>query len=175
MPLPMFIDLLQCFLSPLQSSADTGCQPCLLRNQQWSNTTSCTAGTLQNTAWSVQVVLANAHTPIIVLYKSLSHAGLTLECQHCYVVQMDLSSFVPQELSNVIWAYGTMQYQQNPEFLQRAAHEMLTRGISRFEPQAISNVCWAFAKHDLIYDEFLKVICQPTPAAICLAEGFAWF
>ena len=92
-----------------------------------------------------------------------------------YLLQMDLSSFVPQELSNVIWAYGTMQYQQNPDFMQRAAQEMLVRGISQFEPQAISNVCWAFAKHDLIYDEFLEVLRQPTPAAICLPKGFAHF
>ena len=70
---------------------------------------------------------------------------------------MDLGTFIPQELSNVIWAYGTMQYQQNPDFMQHAAQEMLIRGISQFEPQAISNVCWAFAKHDLIYDEFLEV------------------
>ena len=93
----------------------------------------------------------------------------TLECQPCCVLQMDLSTFVPQELSNVIWAYGTMQYQQNPEFLRRAAQEILSREISRFEPQAISNVCWALAKHDLVYDEFMEVLCQPTPDAICLA------
>ena len=76
------------------------------------------------------------------------------------MLQMDLGTFIPQELSNVIWAYGTMKYQQNPDFMQRAAQEMLIRGISQFEPQAISNVCWAFAKHDLIYDEFLEVPCS---------------
>ena len=84
--------------------------------------------------------------------------------------QMDLGSFVEQELSNVIWAYGTMQYQQNTEFMHRAAQEMLNRGVNQFAPQALSNACWAFAKHDLIYDEFLKVICLPTLTATCLAE-----
>ena len=95
----------------------------------------------------------------------------TLECHPCCVLQMDLSSFVPQELSNVIWAYGTMRYQQNPELMQRAAQEILSREVSRFEPQAISNICWAFAKHDLVYDEFMEVMCQPTPAAMCMAQG----
>lgn len=90
----------------------------------------------------------------------------TSKSQHgVYMLQMDLSTFVPQELSNVIWAYGNMQYQQNPELLQRAAQEMLRRGISQFSPQAISNVCWAFAKHDLICDEFLEVLyVNPHPA-----------
>lgn len=73
-------------------------------------------------------------------------------------MQVELSSFVQQELSNVMWAYGTMQYQHNPHFMQRAAQEMLKRGVNKFLPQAISNACWAFAKLDLIYDDFLEVL-----------------
>lgn len=76
-------------------------------------------------------------------------------------MQVEMSSFVQQELSNVMWAYGTMQYQPNPHFMQRAAQEMLNRGISKFLPQAISNACWAFAKLDLIHDDFLEVLCSP--------------
>ena len=53
-----------------------------------------------------------------------------------------------------------MKYRQNAEFMKRAAQEMLDRGLSNFMPQAISNACWAFAKHDLVYDEFLQVSSQ---------------
>ena len=85
-------------------------------------------------------------------------------------MQVELSSFVQQELSNVMWAYGTMQYQHNQHFMQRAAQEMLDRGIHKFLPQAISSACWAFAKLDLIYDDFLEVVLLTTVAAICPAD-----
>lgn len=89
-------------------------------------------------------------------------------------MQVEMSSFVQQELSNVMWAYGTMQYQPNPHFMQRAAQEMLNRGISKFLPQAISNACWALAKLDLIFDDFLEVLCSahtycPVVLLCCLA------
>lgn len=74
------------------------------------------------------------------------------------ILELELSSYIQQELSNVMWAYGTMQYQGNPDFMQRAAQEMLRRGIGQFMPQAISNACWAFAKLDLIYDDFLEAV-----------------
>ena len=73
------------------------------------------------------------------------------------ILQMDLSTFEQQELSNVIWAYGKMKYCNNEELMRRSSVEMLRRGLDRFVPQAISNVCWAYAKHDLVYDEFLQV------------------
>ena len=73
------------------------------------------------------------------------------------ILQMDLSTFGQQELSNVIWAYGKMKYCNNEELMRRSSVEMLRRGLDRFVPQAISNVCWAYAKHDLVYDEFLQV------------------
>lgn len=78
---------------------------------------------------------------------------------------MDVKGFVQQELANVIWAYGTLKYRQNATFMQRAAQEMLERGMHVFMPQAISNACWAFAKHDLVYHEFLEVPPPLTPFA----------
>ncbi|KAL0053862.1 hypothetical protein WJX82_000155 [Trebouxia sp. C0006] len=76
------------------------------------------------------------------------------------ILQMDLSTFEQQELSNVIWAYGKMKYCNNEELMRRSSVEMLRRGLDRFVPQAISNVCWAYAKHDLVYDEFLQEAAQ---------------
>ena len=111
-------------------------------------------------------------TPLLVLHTIQVHLALELvQLQVCdaealmHGLQMDMNGFVQQELTNVIWAYGTMDYRQNSAFMQRAAQEMLERGMKVFMPQAISNACWAFAKHDLVYHEFLEV--SSTPHTLC--------
>lgn len=71
-------------------------------------------------------------------------------------MQLDLHTFSPQELSNVVWAYGTLKYRQNEEFMRRASVEVLQRGLDEFVPQGVANMCWAFAKNDLIYEDFLE-------------------
>ena len=71
--------------------------------------------------------------------------------------------FSQQELSNVIWAHGAMKVCNNEELMRRASVEMLNRGLDKFVPQAISNVCWAYAKHDLIYEQFLEASACSVP------------
>ncbi|KAL7530256.1 hypothetical protein ACHAXR_003391, partial [Thalassiosira sp. AJA248-18] len=57
-----------------------------------------------------------------------------------------LSSFNPQALSNIVWAYATAEA-SNPILFDKVACEVMEhRQLSSFNPQALSNIVWAYAK-----------------------------
>lgn len=50
---------------------------------------------------------------------------------------------VPQDLSNTLWAYGTLKHKRNEHM--RAINWEVMRQIEWFSPQGLSNVIWAFS------------------------------
>jgi len=56
-----------------------------------------------------------------------------------------LGSFTSQGLSNVIWAYATLN-ESNPQLLKEVAdHIIALDNVDEFKPQHISNIVWAYA------------------------------
>lgn len=63
------------------------------------------------------------------------HAQLTLHVPAIHI---------PQEVSNTLWAYATLDYNPGPQLLGEVCIAILKQ-ISMFKPQELSNTLWAFA------------------------------
>ena len=71
---------------------------------------------------------------------------------------MDVSTIGEAELSLVFWLFGRLQLGYFAEFMERAARDMLSRGVEKFSPQILSRVCWSFARNDLAVVDVLEVL-----------------
>jgi hypothetical protein len=70
----------------------------------------------------------------------------------------DLSSFKPQELSNIIWAYATAG-ESHPQLCRKFGDNIVAmKDLGQFKPQAFSNIVWAFAtsgeSHPQLFSKF---------------------
>lgn len=70
-------------------------------------------------------------------------------------VQCDYSSHLAaQHLSNLAWAYATLEFADEKVFKKVAAESILK--INEFDPQGLANIAWAFAKLKLPHRVPLK-------------------
>lgn len=89
----------------------------------------------------------------------LEHAGF----RHILMMtDSNLSSFQPQQLANILWAFGTLEFRPGADLLERMASAAQTRS-GGFNPQNLSNTLWAFAKLEhnpgkALLDEFARRI-----------------
>jgi hypothetical protein len=77
------------------------------------------------------------------------------------VAMKDLSSFLPQHFSNIIWAYATMG-QMHPQLYSKLGNHIVgMKDLNRFDPQALSNILWSFAtareSHPLLFQKLVNV------------------
>ena len=84
-----------------------------------------------------------------------------------------MTTFQPQSIANMIWAYATLAHSPPPDFLtllcDHALHE-----LPNFSPQNISNTIWALAtlKHTNRVPALLHL--QLSFAAFGLCSSHAW-
>jgi hypothetical protein len=57
----------------------------------------------------------------------------------------DLSSFLPQHFSNIIWAYATAGKSHPQLYNKLANHIVAIKDLSSFLPQELSNIAWSYA------------------------------
>ena len=56
-----------------------------------------------------------------------------------------LKDFTPQAIKDTLWAFATLGFTPNNNFLQGSVDQCLVL-IAQFNPQNIANAIWAFAK-----------------------------
>lgn len=56
-----------------------------------------------------------------------------------------LKDFTPQAIKDTLWAFATLGFTPNNNFLQGSVDQCLAL-IAQFNPQNIANAIWAFAK-----------------------------
>ena len=71
-------------------------------------------------------------------------------------MQLKPEDFADVEVSNIIWATGSMGIRSHLHVMRAFADEMLRRGLDSFIPQAIANVSWGFASIDLKLPRFMQ-------------------
>ena len=70
----------------------------------------------------------------------------------------DLSSFKPQELANIVWAYATNNA-KHPNLFQKVGDAIASLdGSKPFTTQALANIVWAYAKLDVKHPGLFKKI-----------------
>jgi hypothetical protein len=63
-----------------------------------------------------------------------------------HIVAIDnLSGFMPQNLSNIIWAFATAGESHPQLFSKLGDHIIAMKDLEQFKPQHMSNIIWAFA------------------------------
>jgi hypothetical protein len=59
---------------------------------------------------------------------------------------LDESLFIPQQLSNAVWAYATTGI-IHPKLFDKVANNIVeSDDLEKFEPQHLSTTLWAYAK-----------------------------
>eukprot|EP00933_Yihiella_yeosuensis_P022401 TRINITY_DN17644_c0_g1_i1.p1 TRINITY_DN17644_c0_g1~~TRINITY_DN17644_c0_g1_i1.p1 ORF type:complete len:907 (-),score=151.30 TRINITY_DN17644_c0_g1_i1:208-2577(-) len=66
------------------------------------------------------------------------------------------SELCPQDLSTIIWAYGTAKV-ESPAMMDAVCEECLSK-VHRFSPQDMSNSAWAFARLSFLHVELMEVL-----------------
>jgi hypothetical protein len=73
----------------------------------------------------------------------------------------DLSGFMPQALSNIIWAYATAGKAHPKLFSKIGDHIVAMKDLSIFIPQNFSNIIWAYAttfqSHPLLFQKLAHI------------------
>eukprot|EP00928_Gymnodinium_smaydae_P071998 TRINITY_DN5544_c0_g1_i1.p1 TRINITY_DN5544_c0_g1~~TRINITY_DN5544_c0_g1_i1.p1 ORF type:complete len:967 (-),score=226.17 TRINITY_DN5544_c0_g1_i1:232-3132(-) len=67
----------------------------------------------------------------------------------------------PRDLSNLAWAFATLEMRSFESALLAIAREAVVQ-IADFNEQNLSNICWAFAKLGLRHDPLIKAIADET-------------
>ena len=74
-----------------------------------------------------------------------------------HIVDSDhLDRFVPQALSNIVWAYATAGIRHEELFEKVASHIVGLDRMVRFQPQALSNTVWAYATVNIPHEELFE-------------------
>jgi len=75
------------------------------------------------------------------------------------VVRLDsLDRFLPQALSNTLWAYATAGIHHPTLFEKVANHIVGLDSLNRFIPQALSNTLWAYAKAGISHPKLFEKV-----------------
>jgi hypothetical protein len=74
------------------------------------------------------------------------------------VSSRDLSSFTPQALSNIVWAFATVEALHPQLFEKVANHIVSARDLSSFQPQNLSNIVWAYATAEASHPQLLDTV-----------------
>jgi hypothetical protein len=61
------------------------------------------------------------------------------------VAMKDLGQFMPQALSNIIWAFATAGESHPKLFRKFGDHIVAMKNLGQFKPQSLSNIIWAYA------------------------------
>jgi hypothetical protein len=79
-------------------------------------------------------------------FAKVGHTSLLLfdELERELLHRRDLSAFIPQELSNVLWSFAKLSFGTQRLF-KTVGDEMLRRGLACFKTQELSNAVWAHA------------------------------
>ena len=74
-----------------------------------------------------------------------SNSALFNAARDSVIALEDLSEFMPQAISNIVWAYATAG-ETSPQLFEKFANHVVAQGnLNAFEPQALSNIVWAYA------------------------------
>jgi hypothetical protein len=69
-----------------------------------------------------------------------------------------IEEFVPQALSNMVWACATLRH-THPQYLQAAAQASLAE-LSQFRSQTLSNMLWGYSSLSIYPKELFQLAAQ---------------
>jgi hypothetical protein len=69
-----------------------------------------------------------------------------------------VEDFDPQNLSNTVWAYATMNVKHSALFMKIGNSIVKLKDLKSFEPQALSNTVWAFATANIEHPGLLMKV-----------------
>jgi hypothetical protein len=99
-----------------------------------------------------------------------SHPQLFEKIASHIVSSRDLSSFQPQNLSNIVWAFATAEASHPQLFEKVANHIESSRDLSSFILQDYANIIWAFATAEALHPQLFEKVAKHIESSRDLAS-----